>query len=129
MTGAGTAATGLRSLRAAASSGLPGWAMSCCCCAAKPTEAGGGAVRATTARSNMLGGGAPACTAAPRTLCGVGATDGTAMTGALTTMSRDTGTAALATDCDCTNTVVGTATTAPGIDWLAYTTLVTFELL
>lgn len=51
------------------------------------------------------------------------------MIGPLTTISRDIGTAARAMDCDCTNTLVGTATTAPGTDRLAYTTLVTFELL
>lgn len=51
------------------------------------------------------------------------------MTGALTSTSRDNGTTILATDCDCTNAVVGTATTAPGTDRLAYTILVTFELL
>ena len=40
-------------------------------------------------------------------------------TGALTFISGDTRTAALATGCDCTNAVVGTATTAPGTCWLA----------
>lgn len=77
----------------------------------------------------MLGGGVLPWTAAPRTLCGVGAADGAVMTGALTSTSRDNGTTILATDCDCTNAVVGTATTAPGTDRLAYTILVTFELL
>src|SRR5207244_2975453 len=57
--------------------------------------------------------------AAPRTLLSVGATDGTTATGALTTISLDTRTAALDTGCDCTNAVVGTATTAPGTCRLA----------
>jgi hypothetical protein len=128
-TGAGAAAAGFNSLRAASSSGLPGFAVSCCCCAAKPTCAAGGAVRATTGRSNTRGGGLPPCAAAPRTLFSVGATGATNATGALTVISRDTRSAALDTGCDCTNAVVGTATTAPGTRRLAYTTLVTFTLL
>ena len=51
-TGAGPATAGFSSLRAASSSGLPGFAASCCCCAANPAGAAGGAARATTGRSN-----------------------------------------------------------------------------
>jgi hypothetical protein len=67
--------------------------------------------------------------AAPRTLLSVGATGAMTATGALATISRVTRTVALPTGCDCTNVVVGTATTAPGTCRLAYTTLVTFVLL
>lgn len=118
-TGAGTTAIGFNSLRAAALSGLPGSTVNCCRCAAKPSCAGGGAVRATTGRSNMTAGGWLACVAAPSTLCAVGATRGTAATGALTSISLETCTAALETGCDCTNAAVGTAITAPGTCRLA----------
>jgi hypothetical protein len=86
-------------------------------------------VRATTGRSNTRGGGLSPWAAAPRTLRSVGATGGTNATCRLTAISRDTCTAALDTGCDCTKAVVGTATTAPGTCWFAYTTLVTFVLL
>jgi len=128
-TGAGAAATGFNSLRAASSSGWPGFAISCGCCAAKPTRAAGGAVRATTGRSNTRGGGLSPWEALPRTLFSVGAKWGTTVTGAFTMMSWDTRTADLDTGCDCTKVVVGTATTAPGTRWFAYTTLVTLMLL
>ena len=118
-TGAGAAATGFNSLRAVSSSGLPGFAASCCCCAAKPTDAAGGAVRATTGRSNTRAGGLSPELAAPRTLLSVGATDGTMATGALASIAGATRTAALPTGCACTKVVVGTAMTAPGTCRLA----------
>lgn len=71
-------------------------------------------MRAITGRSNTRGGGLPLCAAAPRTLLSVGTTGGAAASGPLAIISRDTRTAALDTGCDCTNAVVGTATTAPG---------------
>ena len=74
-------------------------------------------------------GGALPGAAAPRTLRSVGATAGTTATGALAMSSALTRTADLDTGCDWANTVVGTATTAPGTRWLAYTTLVTLVLL
>ena len=70
-------------------------------------------MRATTGRSNTRGGGLSPGLAAPRTLLSVGATDGTIATGALATMAGVIRTTALPTGCDCTNVVVGTATTAP----------------
>ena len=89
----------------------------------------GGAVRATTGRSNRWRAACQPWAAAPRTLLSVGATAATAATGALATISRVTRTAERFTGCDCTNAVVGTATIAPGTCRLAYVTLVTFVLL
>ena len=114
-TGAGATATGFNSRRVFSSSGLPGFAASCCCCAAKPTVGAGSAVRATIGRSNTRDGGAFSLGAAePSTLRCVGATVGTAATGAVATIAGVTRIAARATGADCTNAVVGTATTAPG---------------
>jgi hypothetical protein len=128
-TGAGTLGAGFKFLRAASSSGWPGLAASCCCCAAKPECAAGGAVRATTGRSNARAGGWPPCAAAPCTLFSVGATGAAKAAGRSAIICGDTLTAALDTGCDCTNAILGTATTAPGTWRFAYTTLPTFALL
>src|SRR5204862_387233 len=68
-TGVGTVASGFIWLRAASSSGLPRFALRCSRCAANETGAAGGAVRATTGRSNARAGGLPRAAAEPRTLC------------------------------------------------------------
>ena len=118
-TGAGAAAAGFNSFRAASSSGLPGFAVNCCCCAAKPGWAAGGAVRATTDRSNTWAGGLLPWPAFPRTLFCVGVMGAAIASGALATMSRETRTAALDTGCDWTNVLVGTAMMAPATSRLA----------
>ena len=89
-----------------------GGAVSCSRCAAKPTCAAGGALRATTGRSNTRPGGLSP-RAAPRTLFSVGATGATLATAALASSSRETRTDDPDTGYDCTNALVGTATTAP----------------
>ena len=127
--GAGTVTAGLSCLRAASSSGLPGLATNCSNCAARPAWAAGGAVLATTGRSNTRPGGRLPGAAPPRTLRSVGTTLATTVTGALATTCGDTATAARATGCDCTNTVRGTAVTAPGTTRLTFTTLVTLVVL
>jgi len=112
---AGAAAAGFNSLRAASSSGLPGFAARYGCCAAKPI----GGRRRCCARDDRpledAAGGLSRCAALPRTLFSVGASCGKTVTGALTITSCDTRTVAWDTGCDCTKAVVGTATTAPGI--------------
>ena len=112
-TGAGAgAAAGCKFLRAESSSGWPGFVASCCCCTAKPIGAAGGAVRATTGRSNASAGGLSPGAAAPRTLLSVGVTGAITLTGALATACGVTCTAARATGWDWMNAVVGTAKTA-----------------
>ena len=118
-TGTGPAAAGFSDLRAASSSGLPGFAESCTCCAANPAWATGGAVRAMTGRSKARAGGFSLGAAAPRTLFSVGATWATTATGAFAATCCVTCMAARATGCDCTNAAVGTAMTAPGTCRLA----------
>ena len=118
-TGAGVAGSRVSALRAVSSSGLPGFAASCGCWAAKPACATGGALTATTGRSNTRAGGVSRCAAAPRTLFSVGAKGGAMATGALATSSFGARSAALDTGCDCTNAVVGTAITAPATCRLA----------
>jgi len=121
--GTGAVDAGLSALRVASSSGLPGCCASWASWAAKPTWAGGGAVRATTSRSSARVDGLLAAPAAPCTLRCMGTTAARSLTGWLASCSRETGTEARATGWDCTKTVAGTATTAPGMLWLAYTTV------
>src|SRR6185503_18656376 len=129
MAGAGAGALGFTVAIAAASSGLPGFAASAGCFASNGTGAGGGAAFATTGRFSASAGGLLPEAPAPRTLAWTGATAATLATGALATASLVTRTAALATGCDCTNAVVGTATIAPGTCWLTYVMLRTLTLL
>ena len=105
---------------AAGSSGLPAFAVSALCLVANGTGGGGGATWATTGRVCARSGGlALGAAAGPTTLAWAGATGATAIAGALATISRVTRTVSLATGLDCANAAASTATTAPGICWLA----------
>src|SRR5579864_9258318 len=117
----------------AGGSGRPGFRVSSACCRSKGTDAGGGAVRATTGRLNTLAGGRGARDASPargpRTLARCGAISGAATMRAVPNWAADTARPLSATRRPLANLSCGTAVTAFATVWFAYLMLAMEVLL
>jgi hypothetical protein len=115
---------------AGTSTGWPGFFCNCCSRAANGRSAGGGAVRATTRRCVASRDGfALAAAAAPVTLWALGAIGAMrVICPPLAAALRSIWIAACRTGLAPTNTVLGTAVTAPAIARLAYVAWATLAL-